>query len=39
VTSGKNVVRRIARVATDPATEMPIDPVVISSVRIRSSAR
>ena len=39
VTSGKNIVRRIARVATDPATEMPIDPVVISSVRIRSTAR
>ena len=39
VTSGQNVVRRIARVATDPATEMPIDPVVISSVRIRSTAR
>ncbi len=39
VTSGKKVVRRIARVATDPATEMPIDPVVISSVRIRSTSR
>ena len=39
VTSGQNVVRRIARVATDPATEMPIDPVVISSVRIRSTSR
>jgi peptidyl-prolyl cis-trans isomerase B (cyclophilin B) len=39
VTGGQNVVRRIARVATDPATEMPIDPVVISSVRIRSTAR
>jgi peptidyl-prolyl cis-trans isomerase B (cyclophilin B) len=39
VTSGQNVVRRIARVATDPATEMPIDPVVISSVRLRSTAR
>ena len=39
VTTGKNIVRRIARVATDPATEMPIDPVVISSVRIRSTAR
>ena len=39
VTSGQNVVRRIARVATDPATEMPIDPVVISSVRIRSTPR
>jgi cyclophilin family peptidyl-prolyl cis-trans isomerase len=39
VTSGQNVVRRIARVATDPATEMPLDPVVISSVRIRSTSR
>jgi peptidyl-prolyl cis-trans isomerase B (cyclophilin B) len=39
VTGGKRVVRRIARVATDPATEMPIDPVVISSLRIRSSKR
>ena len=39
VTGGKNVVRRIARLATDPATEMPIDPVVISSVRVVSSRR
>jgi cyclophilin family peptidyl-prolyl cis-trans isomerase len=39
VTSGKNIVRRIARVATDPATEMPIDPVVIDSVRLRSTPR
>ena len=39
VTTGQNIVRRIARVATDPATEMPIDPVVISSVRIRSTSR
>jgi peptidyl-prolyl cis-trans isomerase B (cyclophilin B) len=37
VIGGKSVVRRIAAVPTDPATEMPIDPVVISSVRIRSS--
>jgi peptidyl-prolyl cis-trans isomerase B (cyclophilin B) len=37
VTGGKDVVRRIARLATDPATEMPIDPVVISSVRVVSS--
>lgn len=37
VVGGKSIVRRIAAVATDPATEMPIDPVVISSVRIRSS--
>jgi cyclophilin family peptidyl-prolyl cis-trans isomerase len=39
VTDGKHVVRRIARLATDPATEMPIDPVVISSVRVVSSRR
>lgn len=39
VVGGRSVVRRIAAVATDPATEMPIDPVVISSVRIRSSRR
>ncbi len=37
VTGGTSVVRRIARLATDPATEAPIDPVVIRSVRIRSS--
>jgi peptidyl-prolyl cis-trans isomerase B (cyclophilin B) len=39
VTGGKDVVRRIARLATDPATEMPIDPVVITSVRVVSSRR
>jgi len=39
VVGGKSIVRRIAAVPTDPATEMPIDPVVISSVRIRSSKR
>jgi len=39
VTQGKMVVRRIARLTTDPATEMPIDPVVMSSVRVRSSKR
>jgi peptidyl-prolyl cis-trans isomerase B (cyclophilin B) len=39
VVGGKSIVRRIAAVASDPATEMPIDPVVISSVRIRSSKR
>ena len=39
VVGGKNVVRRIAKLATDPATEMPIDPVVISEVRIESSRR
>ena len=27
--AASTVVRRIARLATDPATEMPIDPVVI----------
>ena len=37
VTGGKSVVRRIAALATDPATESPIDPVVIRSLRIRSS--
>ncbi len=37
VAGGKTVVRCIARLATDPATEAPIDPVVIRSVRIRSS--
>lgn len=39
VTGGQKVVRRIARLATDPATEMPIDPVVMSSVKVESSAR
>lgn len=39
VTGGKKVVRRIARLATDPATEMPLDPVVMSSVRVESSRR
>ena len=39
VVGGKNVVRRIARLATDPTTEMPIDPVVIRSVRVVSSRR
>jgi peptidyl-prolyl cis-trans isomerase B (cyclophilin B) len=34
VTAGNTVVRRIARLATDPATEMPIDPVVIEKIRI-----
>jgi peptidyl-prolyl cis-trans isomerase B (cyclophilin B) len=37
VTGGKKVVRRIARLATDPATEMPLDPVVMSSVRVVAS--
>jgi len=39
VTGGEKVVRRIARLTTDPTTEMPIDPVVISSVRVQSSKR
>lgn len=34
VVGGKKVVRRIARLATDPATEMPLDPVVIKSIKI-----
>ncbi len=37
VVGGKDVVGRIAAVPTDPATEAPLDPVVISSVRISSS--
>jgi peptidyl-prolyl cis-trans isomerase B (cyclophilin B) len=37
VVGGKSVVRRIAAVPTD--LEMPIDPVVMSSVRIRSRRR
>ena len=34
VVGGDKVVRRIARLATDPATEMPIDPVVIKTIKI-----
>jgi peptidyl-prolyl cis-trans isomerase B (cyclophilin B) len=34
VVGGEKVVRRIARLATDPATEMPIDPVVIKTIKI-----
>ncbi len=34
IVGGDRVVRRIARLATDPATEMPIDPVVIKTIRI-----
>ncbi|MDP2710546.1 MAG: peptidylprolyl isomerase [Solirubrobacteraceae bacterium] len=37
VVGGQDVVRRIARLETDLANEMPRDPVVISSVRITSS--
>jgi len=39
VVGGTSIVRRIAAVAIDPTEETPIDPVVISSVRIRSSKR
>jgi len=39
VVGGKKIVRRIAALPTDPATEAPIDPVVMSSVRIRASKR
>ena len=34
VVAGKKTVRRISRLATDPSTEMPLDPVVITSIRI-----
>jgi peptidyl-prolyl cis-trans isomerase B (cyclophilin B) len=34
VVGGSKTVRRIARLATDPATEMPLDPVVIKSIAI-----
>ena len=34
VVAGAKAVRRIARLATDPATEMPLDPVVIKSIEI-----
>jgi len=37
VVGSKRAVRRIAALSTDPATEMPVDPVVISSARIRAS--
>jgi peptidyl-prolyl cis-trans isomerase B (cyclophilin B) len=37
VISGGKVVRRIAAVPADPVTEMPIDPVVIKKVTVRSS--
>jgi peptidyl-prolyl cis-trans isomerase B (cyclophilin B) len=35
VVGDSSAVRRIARLAIDPGTEMPIDPVVIASIRIR----
>lgn len=34
VVGDTSAVRRIAKLATDPQTEMPIDPVVIASIRI-----
>lgn len=34
VTGSTKAVRRIARLATDPVSEMPLDPVVIETVRI-----
>ena len=37
VVGGKDVVDRIAKLATDPATEMPLDPVVISEVQVVTS--
>jgi len=37
VVEGRRIVRRIAAVPTDPVTEMPIDPVVIKRVTVRSS--
>jgi peptidyl-prolyl cis-trans isomerase B (cyclophilin B) len=39
VVGAKRAVRRIAAVPTDPATEAPLDPVVMSSVRITSRRR
>jgi cyclophilin family peptidyl-prolyl cis-trans isomerase len=39
VVGGKKIVRRIAALPTDPATEAPLDPVVISSIRVRSGRR
>jgi peptidyl-prolyl cis-trans isomerase B (cyclophilin B) len=39
VVGGKSIVRRIAAVPADPVSEMPIDPVVIDSVRIRAGRR
>jgi cyclophilin family peptidyl-prolyl cis-trans isomerase len=39
VVGDKRAVKRIAAVPTDPSSEAPIDPVVMSSVRISSRAR
>lgn len=39
VVGGEDAVRRIAAVPSDPASEAPLDPVVMSSVRVRSRRR
>jgi peptidyl-prolyl cis-trans isomerase B (cyclophilin B) len=39
VIGDKSAVKRIAAVPTDPQTEAPVDPVVMRSVRISSTAR
>ncbi len=39
VIGSKAAVKRIAAVPTDPSTEAPLDPVVMTSVRITSTAR
>jgi peptidyl-prolyl cis-trans isomerase B (cyclophilin B) len=39
VVGSKAAVKRIAAVPTDPTSEAPLDPVVMSSVRITSAAR
>jgi len=39
VIDGRDTVRRIAAVPTDPVTESPIDPVIIKKVKIRQSKR
>jgi cyclophilin family peptidyl-prolyl cis-trans isomerase len=39
VVGSKAAVKRIAAVPTDPTSEAPVDPVVMSSVRITSTAR
>ncbi|MEA2219602.1 MAG: hypothetical protein QOJ35_2228 [Solirubrobacteraceae bacterium] len=39
VVAGARVVRRIAALATDPATEMPLDPVVMERVTIEQPGR
>lgn len=35
----RKAVRRIAAVAADPVTDMPVDPVVIDSIRLKSEKR